>query len=115
MEKSNHKGYRLYTRPYTEYCPSWEINNQRLTKLATFGSTDLTLHICRSHRVGGVRAMRNWHKDIPKRLYAVSSVLSTEVRLVTSQSWGCGKGSEGLKSRHMVALRGHSKLTKLPV
>lgn len=86
MEKANHKGYRLYARPCTEYCPSWEINNQRLTKLAIFRSTDLALHTCRSHRVGGVRAMRNWHKDIPKRLCAVSSVLSTEVRLGTSQS-----------------------------
>lgn len=70
-----------------------KINNQRLTKLAT----DLALHTCRSHRVGGVRAMRHWHKDIPKRLCAVSSVLSTEVRQGPSQSWGCGKGSEGQK------------------
>lgn len=34
-----------------------------------------------SHRVGSVKAMRNWHRDIPKRLCCVLCAQYKEVRL----------------------------------
>lgn len=53
-----------------------------------------------------MKAMRNWHRDIPKRPCCVLCAQYTEGRLGYFTQLVLGKGAEGLKSRHMVALRG---------
>lgn len=75
-------------------------------KTGYFGSSNLALQACVSHRGRRVKAMRNWHRDIPERLCCVLCAQYTEVRLgyftklvLWKGVWGSQKQAHGGSKR----------------